>query len=164
MYETTYHLAGNLADAAALFSGASEARYLAGGQTLIPTMKQRLAAPSDVIDLSRLPELRGISVAGDAVTIGAGVTHVEVATSDAVKKAIPALARLAGLIGDPAVRHRGTIGGSIANNDPGADYPAAVLGLGATVNTNRRTIKADDFFKGLCATALDDGEVMTKVT
>ena len=101
-------------------------------------MKQRLAAPSDVIDLSRLAELRGISVAGGTVTIGAGMTHAEVATSDAVKKAIPALAKLAGLIGDPAVRHKGTIGGSIANNDPGADYPAAVLGLGATVVTNRR--------------------------
>jgi aerobic carbon-monoxide dehydrogenase medium subunit len=163
MYETHYHRPKDLGEAAKIFAASSEARYIAGGQTLIPTMKQRLAAPSDVIDLSRLAELRGIAVAGDTLTIGGGVTHAEVATSDVVKKAIPALAKLAGLIGDPAVRHRGTIGGSIANNDPGADYPAAVLGLGATVNTNRRTIKADDFFKGLFATALDDGEVITKV-
>jgi carbon-monoxide dehydrogenase medium subunit len=163
MYETHYHRPKDLAEAAKIFAAASEPRYIAGGQTLIPTMKQRLAAPSDVIDLSRLAELSGISVAGGTLTIGGGVTHAEVATSDAVKKAIPALAKLAGLIGDPAVRHRGTIGGSIANNDPGADYPAAVLGLGATVTTNRRAIKADDFFKGLFATALDDGEVITKV-
>ena len=163
MYETHYHRPKDLSEAAKLFAAASEPRYIAGGQTLIPTMKQRLAAPSDVIDVSRLAELRGISAAGDTLTIGAGVTHTEVATSDAVKKAIPALAKLAGLIGDPAVRHRGTIGGSIANNDPGADYPAAVLGLGATVNTNRRAIKADDFFTGLFSTALDDGEVITKI-
>ena len=126
-------------------------------------MKQRLAAPSDVIDLSRLAELKGISVAGDTVTIGAATTHAEVATSDAVKKAIPALAELAGLIGDPAVRHMGTIGGSLANNDPAADYPAAVLGLGATIHTNKRTIAADDFFTGLFTTALEDGEIITKV-
>jgi carbon-monoxide dehydrogenase medium subunit len=163
MYETNYHRPKDLAEAAKIFSSASEPRYIAGGQTLLPTMKQRLAAPSDVIDLSKLSELRGISAAGATLTIGAGVTHAEVATSDAVKKAIPALTRLAGLIGDPAVRHRGTLGGSIANNDPGADYPAAVLGLGATVTTNRRTIKADDFFTGLFATALEDGEVITKV-
>ena len=163
MYETHYHRPKDLSEAAKLFAGASEPRYIAGGQTLIPTMKQRLAAPSDLIDVSRLAELRGISAAGDTLTIGAGVTHTEVATSDAVKKAVPALAKLAGLIGDPAVRHRGTIGGSIANNDPGADYPAAVLGLGATVNTNRRAIKADDFFTGLFSTALDDGEVITKI-
>src|SRR5688572_28860556 len=107
MYETTYHRPKDLAEAAKLFAGAPEARYLAGGQTLLPTMKQRLAAPSDVIDLRKLPELKGISVTGDAVTIGAATTHAEVNTSDAVKKAIPALAYLASLIGDPAVRHMG---------------------------------------------------------
>ena len=163
MYETHYHRPKDLAEAAKLFAGASEPKYIAGGQTLLPTMKQRLAAPSDVIDLSKLAELRGISAAGGTVTIGAGVTHAEVANSDVVKKAIPALAKLAGLIGDPAVRHKGTIGGSVANNDPGADYPAAVLGLGATIHTNRRTIAADAFFTGLFTTALEDGEVITKL-
>jgi carbon-monoxide dehydrogenase medium subunit len=164
MYETHYHRPKSVADAAAAFSGASDARYLAGGQTLIPTMKQRLAAPSDVIDVTKLPELKGISVSGDTVTIGAASTHAEVAASDAVRKAIPALADLAGMIGDPAVRHRGTIGGSVANNDPAADYPAALLALGATVHTNKRTLAADAFFTGLFATALSDGEIITKVT
>jgi carbon-monoxide dehydrogenase medium subunit len=164
MYETHYHRPKSVSDAAAAFSGASDARYLAGGQTLIPTMKQRLAAPSDVIDVTKLPELKGISVSGDTVTIGAATTHAEVATSDAVRKAIPALADLAGMIGDPAVRHRGTIGGSVANNDPAADYPAALLALGATVHTNKRTLPADAFFTGLFSTALSDGEIITKVT
>src|SRR5262245_6189726 len=131
MYPTTYRLAASLKEAAALFADASEARYLAGGQTLIPTMKQRLAAPSDLIDISRLAELKGISASGEMVTIGAATTHAEVERADAVRRAIPALAALAGLIGDPAVRHRGTLGGSLANNDPAADYPAAALGLNA---------------------------------
>jgi carbon-monoxide dehydrogenase medium subunit len=163
MYETHYHRPKNLAEASKAFTDGSDARYLAGGQTLIPTMKQRLAAPSDVIDLSRLSELKGISVGGDMVTIGAATTHAEVATSDAIKKAIPALATLAGLIGDPAVRHKGTIGGSLANNDPAADYPAAAIGLGATIHTNKRTIPADQYFTGLFTTALEDGEIITKV-
>jgi carbon-monoxide dehydrogenase medium subunit len=163
MYETHYHRPGDLAEAVRLFGEGAEARYVAGGQTLIPAMKHRLAAPSDLIDLSRLKELRGIALSGDVLTIGAGVTHAEVATSDVVKKAIPALGRLAGLIGDPAVRHRGTIGGSLANNDPGADYPAAALGLGATITTNRRSIAADSFFTGLFTTALQDGELITRV-
>jgi aerobic carbon-monoxide dehydrogenase medium subunit len=127
-------------------------------------MKQRLAAPSDVIDLGRIKELVGIDVSADAVTIKAATTHYDVATSGPAQKAIPALAHLASLIGDPAVRYRGTIGGSIANNDPAADYPAAVLGLGATVTTNKRSISADDFFKGLFSTALADGEIITQVT
>jgi carbon-monoxide dehydrogenase medium subunit len=164
MYETHYHRPKDLAEAAKLFAGASEARYLAGGQTLLPTMKQRLAAPSDVIDLRKLPELKGISVTGDAVTIGAATTHAEVNTSDAVKKAIPALAYLASLIGDPAVRHMGTIGGSLANNDPAADYPAAVMALNATIKTDKRTIAAEDFFTGLFSTALEPGEVIVSVT
>ena len=163
MYETSYHRPKDLADAAKLFTAAADARYLAGGQTLLPTMKLRLAAPSDVIDLTRLAELKGIAVAGDTVTIGAATTHAEVASSGAVKKAIPALAELAGMIGDPAVRHRGTIGGSIANNDPAADYPAAVLALGATITTNKRTLAADAFFTGMFATALQDGELIVKV-
>jgi carbon-monoxide dehydrogenase medium subunit len=164
MYETHYHRPKDLAEAAKLFAGAADARYLAGGQTLLPTMKQRLAAPSDVIDLRKLPELKGISVTGDAVTIGAATTHAEVNQSDAVKKAIPALAYLASLIGDPAVRHMGTIGGSLANNDPAADYPAAAMALNATIKTDKRTIAAEDFFTGLFTTALEPGEVIVSVT
>ena len=163
MYETHYHRPSSVADAAKLFSGAADARYLAGGQTLIPTMKQRLAAPSDVIDIWRVAELKGISAGGDMLTIGSATTHAEVATSDAVKKAIPALAYLAGLIGDPAVRHKGTIGGSLANNDPAADYPAGVLALAATIHTNKRTLAADAFFTGLFSTALEEGELITKI-
>jgi carbon-monoxide dehydrogenase medium subunit len=127
-------------------------------------MKQRLASPSDVIDIGRIKDLVGIEVTGDAVTIKAATTHYDVANSAAVQKALPALAHLASTIGDPAVRHRGTIGGSLANNDPAADYPAAVLALGATVTTNKRTIAAGDFFKGLFTTALDDGEMITAVS
>ena len=164
MYETAYHLASDVKDAAARFAAASEARYLAGGQTLIPVMKQRLAAPSDVIDLARIKELVGIDASGDTVTIKAATPHYDVATSAGVQKAIPALAHLASTIGDPAVRHRGTIGGSLANNDPAADYPSAVLALGATIKTNKRSIAADDFFKGLFATALEDGEIITAVS
>src|SRR6516164_2673810 len=163
MYETTYHLASDVKDAAARFAAAGEGRYLAGGQTLIPTMKQRLAAPSDLIDISHLAELKGIAASGELVTIGAATTHAEVQRSDAVSRAIPALAALAGQIGDPAVRHRGTLGGSLANNDPAADYPAAALALGATIHTDKRAIPADEFFTGLFATALDDGEIITKV-
>ncbi|MBB5753201.1 FAD binding domain-containing protein [Prosthecomicrobium pneumaticum] len=164
MYETTYHRPSTLAEAASLFSGASEARFLAGGQTLLPTMKQRLAAPTDLIDLSRLAELKGIEVTADAVTIGAGTTHATVATSAEVARAIPALAKLAGLVGDPAVRHLGTLGGSLANNDPAADYPAAVLGLGATVHTTKRSIAAEEYFQGLFTTALEEGEIITRVS
>ncbi len=164
MYETTYHRASSVDEAVALFAKGKEAKFLAGGQTLIPVMKQRLAAPSDVIDLAKIKELVGIETSGDTLTIKAATTHFDVAQSDAVQKAIPALAHLASLIGDPAVRHRGTIGGSLANNDPAADYPAAVLALGATVKTNKRSISADEFFKGLFTTALQDGEMITAVS
>jgi len=164
MYETVYHRPSSVAQAAALFGKGSDAKYLAGGHTLLPVMKQRLAAPSDVIDLGNIKELIGIEPTGAGIMIKAATTHYDVATSGTVKKAIPALAYLASLIGDPAVRHRGTIGGSIANNDPAADYPAAVLALGATVKTNKRSISADDFFKGLFSTALDDGEIITAVS
>jgi carbon-monoxide dehydrogenase medium subunit len=164
MYETHYHRPKNLAEAAKLFSGAPEGRYLGGGMTLIPTMKLRLASPSDVIDLAAISEMKGISVSGDTVTIGGGVTHYEVANSADVKKAIPALASLASMIGDRQVRHQGTIGGSLANNDPAADYPAAVLGLGATIVTNKRRIEADKFFKGMFETALEPGEIITQVS
>jgi len=164
MYETTYHRASSVADAAAKISGAEDGKILAGGQTLIPTMKQRLAAPSDLVDIRTLGELQGIEASGGGLTIGAGVSHAEVATSDTVRGAIAAVADLAGKIGDPHVRHMGTIGGSIANNDPAADYPAAVLGLDGTVITNKRSIPAADFFQGLFETALEDDEIIVKVS
>ena len=164
MYETIYHRPSSVDEAAALFAKGAESKYLAGGHTLIPVMKQRLASPSDVIDLGKITDLIGVEVSADAVTIKAATTHYDVASSGTVQKAIPALAYLASLIGDPAVRYRGTIGGSIANNDPAADYPAAVLALGATVKTNKRSISADEFFKGLFSTALDDGEIITAVS
>ncbi|SHK83607.1 carbon-monoxide dehydrogenase medium subunit [Bradyrhizobium lablabi] len=164
MYATTYHRPSSVDEAAALFSKGKEAKYLAGGHTLIPVMKQRLASPSDVIDLCKIKELIGIEVSVDAVTIKAATPHYDVATNAAAQKAIPALTYLVSLIGDPAVRYRGTIGGSLANNDPAADYPAAVLALGATVKTNKRSIAADDFFKGLFSTALADGEIITAVS
>src|SRR5262245_39048281 len=146
MYETTYHRPSSVAEAASLFGKGAEAKYLAGGQTLLPVMKQRLAAPSDVIDLARIKELVGIDASSDTLTIKAATTYYDIMTSAAVKKAIPAIAHLTSMLGDPAVRYRGTIGGSIANNDPAADFPAAVLALDATVTTNKRSIKADDFF------------------
>src|SRR5258705_6128276 len=164
MYETTYHRPSSVDEAAALFAKGSEAKYLAGGHTLIPVMKQRLASPSDVIDLGRIKELVGIEVSADAVSIKAATPHYDVATSGPAQKAIPALAYLASLIGDLAVRYRGTIGGVIAPNDTAADYPAAVLALGSTVKTNKRSIAADDFFNGLFATALADGEIITQVS
>ena len=164
MYQTSYHRPSSVAEAARLLASSEDAKLLAGGQTLLPTMKQRLAAPKNLIDLGKLAELKGISVSGGVVTIGAGTTHATVAASADVKGAIPALAKLASGIGDPHVRHMGTIGGSVANNDPAADYPAAVLGLGATVVTNKRSIAADDYFQGLFSTALADDEIIVKFT
>jgi carbon-monoxide dehydrogenase medium subunit len=161
MYETRYHRPSTLAEARALFT--PDARYIAGGQTLLPVMKQRVAAPTDLIDIARLPELKGIAASGNTLTIGGGTTHAEVATSDVVRNAIPALAALAALIGDPAVRHLGTIGGSLANNDPAADYAAAALALDATIHTDRRATAADDFLQGLFTTALEEGEIIVKV-
>jgi carbon-monoxide dehydrogenase medium subunit len=147
MYQTTYHRPTSLSEAASLFSSSEEAAYISGGHTLLPTMKARLAAPANLIDLRRVPELKGIQVSGDTVTIGGGMTHAEVAGSADIKKAISTLAELAASIGDPAVRHLGTIGGSVANNDPAADYPAAVLALAGAVHTNKREIAADDYFQ-----------------
>jgi carbon-monoxide dehydrogenase medium subunit len=164
MYSTTYHRASSVDEATALFAKGKDAKFLAGGHTLLPVMKQRLASPSDVIDIAKIGDLVGIDVSGDTATIKAATPHYDVAMSDAVGKAIPALAHLASVIGDPAVRHRGTIGGSLANNDPAADYPAAVLALGATIITNKRSISADDYFKGLFTTALDEGELITAVS
>ena len=163
MYQFAYHRPASLAEAEKLFSAADDPKFLGGGQTLIPTLKQRLASPSDLIDLGGLKDLAGISVSGGVVTIGAATRHADVAASAEVRKAIPALADLAGWIGDPAVRHRGTIGGSIANADPSADYPAAIVALNATVHTSRRAIAADEFFTGMFETALHTGEIVTKV-
>ena len=164
MYEFNYHRPGSLNDASGLLSGAGDAKIIAGGQTLIPTLKQRLAQPSDVIDLGAMTDLVGICEEAGAVVIGAMTPHAAVAGSDLLAAEIPALARLAGGIGDPQVRHRGTLGGSVANNDPAADYPAAVLGLGATVKTTRRDIAADDYFTGLFDTALAEDEIITAVS
>src|SRR5579864_3472640 len=162
MYEFDYHRAMSLDDAAGRL-GDDEAKLVAGGMTLIPTLKLRLAKPTQLIDLGSIPSLKGITEEGDAVVIGAMTRHADVNRSDAVKRAIPALAAMAGMIGDPAVRNRGTIGGSIANNDPAADYPAAVVALNATVRTNKREIAADQFFTGLFETALQPGEIVTAV-
>ncbi len=164
MYSFKYQRAKSVADAAAVISNNADAKLLAGGQSLIATMKLRLSRPSDLVDLGAMAELRGIKVEGGAVTIGAMTRHAEVAASAEVKKAIPALASLAASIGDRQVRNMGTLGGSVAHNDPAADYPAAVLALGATVNTNRRKIAADQFFKGMYETALEAGEIITSVT
>jgi carbon-monoxide dehydrogenase medium subunit len=163
MYETTYHRATSVADAALKLAGAEEAKILSGGQTLLPTMKQRLAAPSDLVDVAHVAQMKGIAETGGALRIGAATTHAEVAGSELVRRLAPGLAELAGHIGDPHVRHRGTIGGSLANNDPAADYPAAALALGATIVTDRREIAAADFFTGLFETALEEGEIVTAV-
>jgi carbon-monoxide dehydrogenase medium subunit len=162
MYEFKFHRPTTVRQAAGLLARQEEAKLLAGGHTLIPTMKLRLAGPKHIIDMSQIEGLSGIEMKGRSLVIGASTRHVEVATSPIVKENIPALAELASLIGDPAVRHRGTIGGSVANDDPNADYPAAVLGLGATVVTNKRRIAADDFFKGLFETALEPDEIIVR--
>ncbi len=164
MQSTTYHKASSAGDAAAKLSAAEDGALLAGGQTLIPTMKQRLAAPSDLVDISGVEEMRGITVSGSTVTIGAATKHAEVASSKELRAVCPSICDLASHIGDPAVRHMGTLGGSIANNDPAADYPAAMLALGATIKTNQREIAADDFFTGMFSTALDEGEIITSVS
>ena len=164
MYDFAYHRPKSLAEATAALKGKAEARPMSGGMTLIPTLKQRLAKPTDVVDLSGVKELAGIKVEGNNITIGAMTRHADVASSADVKSNIPALAGLASHIGDPQVRNRGTIGGSVANNDPAADYPAAVVGLNATIATTNRKIAADSFFKGLFETALEDGELITSIS
>jgi len=164
MYEFNYHKASSVADAAAKLAAAADAKLMAGGQTLIAALKLRLASPSDVIDLRGVAELRGIRKDGGVISIGALTTHAEVAASKDVVQAVPALANLAASIGDPMVRNMGTLGGSIANNDPAADYPAGVLALGATVHTNKRKIAAGDFFTGMYETALQAGEIITSVS
>ena len=162
MYEFEYQKPASLDDVTRLL-GDEDAKLVAGGMTLIPTLKLRLAKPTQLVDLAAIPSLKGITEEGDAVVIGAMTRHADVNRSDVVKRAIPALAAMAGMIGDPAVRNRGTIGGSIANNDPAADYPAAIVALNATVRTNKREIAADQFFTGMFETALQPGEIVTAV-
>jgi carbon-monoxide dehydrogenase medium subunit len=176
MYTTKYHKASDAANAASLLSSTEDGKILAGGQTLVPTMKQRLAAPTDLVDISGIDALSGITVTarkkmgvlkatdGAAITIGAATTHAEVANNADLAAACPSICSLAGKIGDPAVRHRGTIGGSVANNDPAADYPAALIALAAQITTTARTISADDFFTGLFSTALGENEVITEIS
>ncbi|MDY0870718.1 FAD binding domain-containing protein [Dongia rigui] len=163
MHNFAFHRPASTADAVKALGSASDGKIIAGGQTLLPTLRQRLASPSDLVDLGAIADLKGIKAEGDGLTIGAMTTHAEVASSAIVQGTIPALAHLAAHIGDRQVRARGTIGGSLANNDPAADYPAAVLGLGATIRTNKREIKADDYFQGMFSTALADGEIITAV-
>lgn len=160
----TYRKPGSADEAASTLASAADGKYLAGGMTLLPTMKQMLAAPDTLVDLAGVGELAGISRIGDNLVIGAMTTHATVAVSSEVQSAIPALASLASGIGDPMVRNRGTIGGSIANADPAADYPAAVVGLNATINTNKRNIAADDFFIDVFETALEEGELVMSVS
>ncbi|HML08395.1 MAG TPA: xanthine dehydrogenase family protein subunit M [Xanthobacteraceae bacterium] len=164
MYSFTFHRPQTLRQAASFLGKNADAKLLAGGHTLLPTMKLRLASPPQLIDLSRVEGLDGIELRGRSLSIGAMTRHADVHASPVVQQAIPVLAKLAGMIGDPAVRHMGTLGGSIANNDPNADYPAACLGLSATIITNKRRIKADDFFTGMFSTALEPAEIITKVS
>ena len=162
MHAFKYHRPSSVDAAAALAKG--DAKILAGGQSLVQAMKLRLAAPTDLIDLGTIKDLAGIKADGKSVTVGAMTRHADVANSADVKKTIPALAAMAGMIGDRQVRAMGTCGGSIANSDPAADYPAAVLALNATIATNKGKHEADKFFKGLYETALKDGEIITSVT
>jgi carbon-monoxide dehydrogenase medium subunit len=162
MYDFNYHRPKSAEEAVKMLKKADDGTLMSGGQTLIPTLKARLAAPSDVIDLSALKN-SGIKANSKTVTVKAGTTHAEVAVHEGIQKHLPALAALAGCIGDVHVRHRGTIGGSIANNDPAADYPGACLGLNATIVTNKREIDADKFFKGMFETALRENEIVMEV-
>lgn len=164
MYSFTFHRPTTVRQAAGLLARNPDAKLLAGGHSLLPVMKQRLAQPSALIDLSLVDGMSGVELKGRSVVIGAMTRHADVAKSEVLREAMPALAAVPDSIGDPQVRNRGTIGGSIANNDPNADYPAAVLGLGATVITNKRRIAADDFFQGMYTTALEEGEIITKIS
>ena len=164
MYNFEFHRPSGLRQASNMLGKLEEAKILAGGQTLIPTMKLRLASPNNLVDLNMVEGLSGIEVKGRSIVIGAMTRHADAANSPVLQQVLPGLAAVPGSIGDPQVRNRGTIGGSIANNDPNADYPAACLGLGATIITNKRRIAADDFFTGMFSTALEDGEIITKIS
>jgi len=163
MYEFNYQRPATLAEAASLLGASEDGIFMAGGQTLLPTMKQRLAAPSDVIDLTAIDEIKGVTVDGNHVTIGAGTVHAAVAADANLAATIPAISSLAANIGDAQVRNRGTIGGSIANNDPAADYPGAIVGLKSVITTDQREISGDDFFTGMFDTALEEGEIVSSV-
>lgn len=163
MYDFAYHKPSSVADAVKLLAADPDAKPVSGGHTLLPALKHRLNKPSALVDLSGIAEMKGIRKQGNAIVIGALTKHAEVANSAEVKAAIPALAYLASHIGDNQVRNRGTIGGSVANNDPAADYPAAVLGLGATIHTSKRKIAADDFFQGMFTTALEEDEILVAI-
>ncbi|WP_099867335.1 FAD binding domain-containing protein [Pararhizobium haloflavum] len=164
MYATTYHKAKTVDEAVKLVGQSESGKFLSGGMSLLPTMKQRLAAPSDLVDLRHIPEMKGISVSGSEVKIGGAATHYEIKESAELAKACYGLHSMASVLGDPQVRYMGTIGGSLANNDPAADYPAAMLALDATIHTNARTLKASEFFAGLLETALEDDEIVTAVS
>src|SRR3569833_514785 len=164
MYNFTFHRPTTVRQAAGLLARNPEGKLLAGGHSLLPVMKQRLAQPSAIVDLSQVEGMTGVELKGRPVVLGAMTRHADVAKSDVLKEVLPGLASVPGSIGDPQVRNRGTIGGSIANNDPNADYPAACLGLGATIITNKRRIAADDFLTGMFSTALEDGEIIVKVS
>ena len=163
MYEFKYHRPATVRQAANLLAKNEDAKVIAGGHTLVPVMKQRLASPPHLVDISHVEGLDAIEMKGRSLVIGATARHADVAGSATVREAIPALAELAGQIGDPAVRHKGTIGGSLANNDPTADYPAAVMALDATIVTNKRKLKPEEFFQGLFTTALEPDEIITRV-
>ena len=163
MYQFNFHRPATIEAAVGLFNDSEDGLYLSGGQTLIPTLKQRLAAPTDVIDLSGIDTLKGVEVGDGLVTVGAFTRHAEVAESPEVRRSLPVLAMLARQIGDAQVRNLGTLGGSVANSDPAADYPAAVIGLGATIHTQRRSIAGDDYFRNLFETELDSGEILTRI-
>jgi carbon-monoxide dehydrogenase medium subunit len=164
VYNFNYHKPTSVRQAANLLAKNPDAKLLAGGHSLIPVMKQRLAQPSALIDLNLIEDLAGVEVKGRSIVIGALTRHADVANSKLVQNTLPALASVPGSIGDPQVRNRGTIGGSVANNDPNADYPAACLGLGATIITNKRRIAADDFFTGMFSTALEENEIIVKIS
>lgn len=164
MYEFKYVRPNSVRQAVNMLGKDPEAKIIAGGHSLLPVMKLRLAKPSQLLDIGKIEGLSGIELKGRSIVIGATTRHVDVANSQVVKDALPVLAKVAAEIGDPAVRHRGTLGGSLANNDPNADYTAAVLGLGATIITSKRRIAADDFFKGMFGTALEPDEIITKVS
>ncbi|OXT00349.1 carbon monoxide dehydrogenase [Notoacmeibacter marinus] len=163
MHQTQYHRANSVEEAVNMAQGASDPRYLSGGMTLLPTMKQRLAAPSDLIDLRHIDAMQGVSEEGDMIVIGGATSHNDIATNDIIQSKAPGLAYQASHIGDPMVRHMGTIGGSVANNDPAACYPSAMIALNAVIRTNNREVAAEDFFTGLFDTVLDEGEIVTGV-
>ena len=162
MYDFAYHKPSSIADAVALLAD-PDARPISGGQTLLPALKHRLNRPSALVDLSGIAELKGVTQEGNEIVIGALTRHAEIHTNPLIVASIPALAKMAGILGDPAVRNRGTMGGSLANNDPAADYPAAALALGATFVTDKRRIEADDYFQGMFATALEPTELLTAI-